>query len=65
VSAPAAVADVAPTVDLWCHTCKAFVAIRPAFIRRAEKTTPVRHVTPDAWTEHRATHTPAIEGEPS
>jgi hypothetical protein len=65
MSAPAPVAEAAPTVDLWCHACRGFVPIRPAFVRRAEKSVPVRHVTPDAWAGHRATHTPRTEGDPS
>lgn len=44
-------------VRLWCHSCKALVPIRPTYVLQRPRGPVVHHVTPAAWTDHRATHT--------
>lgn len=51
-------ADDSPTttVQLWCHTCRGLVTIRPTHISRPKGQPVVHHVTPAAWTAHRQGH---------
>lgn len=56
VEAPAE-APATTVVRLWCGTCHAYVPIRATWVSYAPRRTTVQHVTPAAWTDHRATHT--------
>ena len=61
-TAAPAEAPASPMVRLWCGTCRTYVPIRPTWVSYAKRRATVQHVTPAAWTDHRATHTTTTEG---